>query len=375
MARKKHGKRFRVSLDLIDPITGERLQPKATFDTAAEAAKWEAETRERIAEGRHRHSPSMRFSAWCDEWLESRRGEVATTTWIRYESLLRIHVKPMIGSIGTGKVTPLDIGGVFSTMRAGGSSKSTVHHAYRLVSMVLKAAEHNDVIDRSPMPRVAAPPAPRAEVDITWTIEELEAFLADVAGGPYDALMNVTAGTGMRQGEVLGLQWPSVDLDSGKIFVCRSLERTTRDGVKLKETKTERTRTIFIDPEVVDLLRAHRTAQLEDRLKFGPMWGNEWDLVFCDGAGAPLKGHTVSQYFSRRLDKLPTVRRIPFKDLRHTHATQLRQTGSDIEVVSKRLGHTSIVTTLMYYRHVDQGEDQAAVERLRSAGKRGPRGA
>ena len=131
----------------------------------------------------------------------------------------------------------------------------------------------------------------------------------------------------------LGLTWRAVDLESGAVRIERTLQRHDR-SYHLDEVKTARSRrNVMLPPPLVDILRAHRTRHLEERLLAGPAWvGNEWDLVFTTQAGAPLYDPNVTRSFQKALTEagLPHQR---FHDLRHAAASFMLAKDSSLRVV------------------------------------------
>ena len=161
-------------------------------------------------------------------------------------------------------------------------------------------------------------------------------------------LVELALATGMRRGELLGLQWGDVDLDAGTLRVERSLEET-KAGLRLKSPKTKSgRRNIALPPEAVAMLRAHKVQQMEIRLALGMGKPDATTLVFSDVEGRLLKPHTVSRAWRRAVValKLPAV---TFHALRHTHVSVLIRAGVDILTISRRMGHSKASVTLDVY--------------------------
>ena len=159
------------------------------------------------------------------------------------------------------------------------------------------------------------------------------------------AIFNVAIATGMRLGELFGLQWPDVDLKAGVIMVKRALVEV-HGRLHLLEPKTARSRRRIDLPQVsIAALEKHRAAMVQNG------WGDvPW--VFCDSRGGPLRrSHFHKNVFKPLLVKadLPDIR---FHDLRHTSATLLLSAGVHPKVVQERLGHSQISVTLDTYSHV-----------------------
>ena len=172
--------------------------------------------------------------------------------------------------------------------------------------------------------------------------------------------------TGMRRGELLGLQWGNVNLDSATLRVERSVEET-RAGLRLKPPKTKRgRRSISLPADTVAMLRAYKVRQLELRLVIGLGNISPETPVFCTVEGRLISPNSVSRNWRRfcRVRKLP---RVQFHALRHTHASTLIRAGVDILTISRRLGHSSASMTLDVYGHLMGGADAAAAKAIEGA--------
>lgn len=191
-------------------------------------------------------------------------------------------------------------------------------------------------------------------------------------GNPLYALFAVALGTGMRQGELLGLRWDDIDFEKGTVAVQRSLAQL-RGQFVLKEPKSKRSRRSVALPRfALDALRDHRAAMLKE--------GNIAAPVFCTRTGQFIgKSNLIGQVFKpavRRANAaaaskaeaagvtpevLPDIR---FHDLRHTHATTLLSKGHSLKAVSQRLGHANVELTLRVYAHVLPTDDQKLADSL-----------
>jgi integrase len=170
-----------------------------------------------------------------------------------------------------------------------------------------------------------------------------------VAADRLAAFYQLAAATGMRIGEVAGLAWADVHLDSGYLTVRRAKTAAGRRRVEL-------------DPGTVAALRAHRRAQAAERLAFGAGY-RDHGLVFTRSGGEPLNPDAVSLQFKRRAARLglPVIR---FHDLRHGWATLALEAGEHPKVVAEQLGHASVKVTLDTYSHVTPGMQRGAVARV-----------
>jgi integrase len=169
----------------------------------------------------------------------------------------------------------------------------------------------------------------------------------------------------MRQGEILALRWHDINLDTRGLQVRHSL-RLQGGAFVFSEPKTKYgKRKIILNPEMVDLLRAHRKRQLSERLVAGAAW-NDQNLVFCNEVGQPLDGISLYRWAFKRILRNADLPDIRFHDLRHTAATLLPLTNLSPKVVSEMLGHASIGITLDTYSHVQPSMQEDAAAAMRS---------
>ena len=166
--------------------------------------------------------------------------------------------------------------------------------------------------------------------------------------------------TGMRLGEALGLRWSNVNLDQGYVRVVEAAVKTHRQGMITKRPKTTKgVRTIDLDDRTIEVLRRLRLKQFLDDYQ------GEFVFPHCDGG---LMRVTTIIRDLKRLGERVGVPGITFHSLRHFHASVSLQQHQNVVVVSRRLGHSSVVTTLDTYGHVmagwQKGEADAFAEAM-----------
>jgi integrase len=170
--------------------------------------------------------------------------------------------------------------------------------------------------------------------------------------------------TGARRGEVLALRWDDLRLEEQSVTIARSMTDAS-GAMEFKKPKNDKSRTIALPETLVGILRKHRARQNEERLVLGPSY-KDGDLVFAHSDGSPVHPWNFGAAF-KGLVKRSGVTPIRLHDLRDTHASLLAKEGVPLEVVSKRLGHSSIAITAERYLVVYNERDTvaaAAFERL-----------
>jgi integrase len=160
----------------------------------------------------------------------------------------------------------------------------------------------------------------------------------------------------MRRGELLGLTWRALDLDGARLEVSQQLV-PVRGGVSFGPPKSARSRrTIALDGETVEVLRAHRETQLLERDLAGAVY-DDADLVFGDELGTPVHPQRLTEWF-RRHRKAAGIPNGSLHILRHTAATVALTAGVPVHIVAARLGDDP-KTVLSTYAHLLPSSDES----------------
>lgn len=302
-------------------------------------------------------------------------GDITARTAARYRELADNQIAPHLGDKALQKLRPLDIEEWHTSLRnsgrangKGGLAPRTIGHAHRVLSKALSGAVENEVITKNVAATKVAPKVPDDEMVIVKDVADFIERLKTSARLYAPAMVSLF--TGMRLGEVLALRWKHVDLDRNMISVREALEHTKAHGIRFKPPKSKAGRRDITLPDLLaDLLRGHRKAQLELRLKVGAGRLPDDGLLFGDIDGNPPSPNALSAAwsdFAERID-MPDV---TFHALRHTHASQLIDAGVDIVTISKRLGHAKPDITLRIYAHLFRNDDAKAADAINQALKR-----
>jgi integrase len=300
------------------------------------------------------------------EWLPVIKTSKKPSTYHTYEHFVTKRIVPALGDTRLTDLTPGDLVRFYNELRAE-LSERTLKQVHDIISGALRhaAEQQPPLVARNVaaiVPRDARPKPRRKADDIKcWTAPDLQTFLAGVSDDRQCALYTFASLTGMRRGELLALKWQDVNMETGQVAVRRSLVAV---GAKVHEgtPKSGDARTIAIDPQTITLLKRHRAAQLEDRMRAGEMW-TDTGRVFTREDGTDLRPGNVSQAFDRRAKAAP-VPTLRLHDLRHTHATLALAAGVHPKVVQERLGHASIEITMDLYSHVVAGVQEEAAAKV-----------
>jgi integrase len=304
---------------------------------------------------------------------------ISPKTAERYRELAEAYIYPHLGATTMQKLRPVQVAEWQELLLKSGGAKGrplsaqTVNHARRVLHRALERAVATEVLGRNVVANIDAPKVER--MDESGAIKEIEILTANeivealqkLAGHPLHAIVDTALASGMRRGELLALDWPSLDLETRKVKVRRSLEET-RVGLRLKPTKNRKARELELPSDTVAVLRAHRKAQLEQRMALGLGKPPADALVFCQPSGEPIVPSWLSYTWRNTVASL-RLPKVNFHALRHTHASALIDAGLNVEVVSRRLGHSSAAITLKIYSHLfdKQKSDAAAADAIAAA--------
>lgn len=245
-------------------------------------------------------------------------------------------------------------------------SSTTVHRYHGLISSMLNTAVEWQLIYSNPCSRLKPPKVEKTEPKYLDEVQAMELLQClENEDIQFKTAVTVLIFTGLRRGELLGLEWQDVDFTHNVIHIRRSSLYSPKRGIFEDTTKNETSHRAFsVSVDVIALLQRFRLWQNEQRLKMGSQWHNT-DRIFTKWNGLPMNPDTLSAGFKKFLEKnnLPNI---PLHGLRHTNATLQIASGVPLTTVAKRLGHANTVTTSKIYAHAIQSADEQAVAMLDS---------
>jgi integrase len=366
---RKRGSTYSYCIDLPpDPVTGKRRQKmKGGFRTKRECQAALNEAVMALQTGTYVAASRRTVRSFLlDEWLPDRAPpKLRATTYANYETQIRTHVLPALGSVELQRLSPAQLNAFYRALLADGRrdgqglAPKTVKNIHAIVHRALRDAVRWGYVARNVADAVD-PPRGRSPEMRVWTPQQLRAFLAHVRTDRLYAVWLLVATTGMRRGELAGLRWVDVDLAAGRVSP-RQPRVVVNYAVEVSEPKTAKGRRVLaLDAVTVAALREHQARQAAERATVGAGW-QDTGLVFTRPDGAPIHPDLISDWFERlaRAAGLPKIR---LHDVRHSYASAALAAGIPAKVVGERLGHATIQITLDTYSHVLPGLDAQAAE-------------
>ena len=309
---------------------------------------------------------NMKLGEYLGRWLtDSVRDTVRPTTFERYEQMVRLHIRPVLGQLKLKNLTSTHVRGLYRQKLDAGLAPRTVQYVHVTLHKALEQAIVDGLIPRN-VTEAVKPPQVRREEMRPLTAEQVRILFDVGAGDRLEALYVLAVTTGLRQGELLGLKWDDVDLEEGTLRVRRTLT-TAKSGPALAAPKTKGSRrTVRLKQTPLSALKSHLNRQLEEIDRAGDRW-RENGLIFASEAGEPLDRRIITTHRFKPLLKRAGLPQIRFHDLRHTCATILLSKNVNPKVVSEMLGHSSIAITLDTYSHVLPTMQESAADAMEEA--------
>ncbi len=346
---QKQGKnRYFIVFGITDPETGRRKQKWVSAGKTKRAAEAKyVELVGDINDGTYRELKRATFRQFAEEWLKT-KGSLKPSTFGSYESIINNHFNPAFGDKMLTEIDTLRLQ-QYVADRESKVKPKTVSNEIVPMKLMFEDAVTWGYLKSNPAKKVKRPKRKKVKMQVLAP-EEIKAFLHH-ANPKYLVFFLTAILTGMRRGELLGLQWGDIDRAHNQIHVQRALDNTTK---QLSTPKSEAAiRKIDITPYLTLALRKYK---LEAQGK------GDGGFVFCDGEGKPWDpDNLVKRQFLPAL-KRAGVKRVRFHDLRHTNVSLRIEEGQNIVYISKQIGHESPDITLKVYAHLikDIHPEQAA---------------
>lgn len=329
-------------------IQGKRVQK--TFKTQKEAKAWRKEMLHQIEDGLTYKGANYSLGMYLKEWLDGKRSSIKPHTHEQYDQVVKTHINPYLGKVKLKDIESFQIQRFYNEKLKNGTSESTVYLIHRVLRCALRQAYAMGLIPRNPISPIKSPKPKKKEMR-TYNDYQARDLLRAAEGTDLEALLFVELATGLRIGEIIGLKWSDLDMETGTLRICRQVQRVKDVGLVFSEPKSEKSRRLIIlGPEAIKRLQKHADRQYQQKLFAGDRW-MENDLIFPNTIGKPKEQNRLLKDFKILADAagLPRIR---FHDLRHTAATLMLQEEVNPKIVQEILGHSDINLTLNTYSHV-----------------------
>lgn len=299
---------------------------------------------------------------------------VRDTTLAIYKTSFEKHILPKLGAKGMDDVTRADIEELVADL-VKKLAKPTIRMTLSCLRAMFGHALEHEIIGKNPVVKTTKmyanttakhetiEPLTAAEtVKFLTKAQELDALAKARRKDSmvYYPLLLTAIHTGLRSGELAGLQWGDIDFNGAFLMVRRNYVNG-----QIVSTKTKKQRRVDLSDALIAALQALRRKKQEDWLKQGKNEIPEW--VFGNWDGNPVDMNNVKHRGFKVVLTKAGLRQIRFHDLRHTYASLLIQDGQSLAYVKDQLGHSSIKLTVDVYGHLVPGANRHAVNGCRQS--------
>ena len=317
----------------------------ARADTAMQRGDW--------------HDPQLakvRFDDYAAEWLASTK-HLRPGTRANVESRLRRHILPAFGSYPLGAIQPAAVRSWVAELSDTGLAAATVNATYRTFARIMKMAEIDGLIARSPCIGVSLAKE-TSHQEMRFLDHAQVAQLADAIDPRYRALIFTAAYTGLRWGELAALRVDRINFLRGTLSVTEALTEVN-GHVHVGPTKTGAHRTVSLPKFLIEML--------SEQVRLYP---SSTGLAFTSAEGTPLRRNFYRRHYKPAVRAAGLPEGLRFHDLRHACAAMLIAQGAHPKEIQERLGHSTIRLTFDRYGHLFPSLDDRLREGLEAAYRR-----
>ena len=347
---QKRGDTYRITVSNGYDAKGKQIRKSMTWEPAPGMTARQIEKEldrqavlfeEKVKSGQYMDG-NVRFQDFAERWFEDYGKEhLRERTYLRYVELSK-RTYDAIGHIRLDRLQPQHLLDFYKQLAepgqnkrtGGGLAPKTIKHYHTFISSVLERAVKWGIISDNPCHRVDAPKADKKQIQFLDDHQALQ-FMKALEGESleYRVVFSTLLLTGMRRGELLGLEWPDIDFDAGVIHIRRTSQYAPGAGIYTDTTKTEQSmRPLSAPAELLSMLRQYRVEQWERRLRLGDKWAKEWaehPRLFTQWDGKPMHPNAPYQELQKLL-KRSGLPKVSLHSLRHTNATLLIRNGADV---------------------------------------------
>ena len=362
---RKRGKKWYYTIEIGEGSARKKKEVPGGR-TKAEAEKAYAVAMAKLQEEGFYTEPSkITVDEFFTEWLAN---DVAVNTHINthksYSSIYRNHIKPTLGGHQLRLIRPKTLQNLLNDKKAEGLAESTLGSLRTIFKRAfVYACDICEYIPRNPAQNIRVPNVIKEKkVVLTFTPQQIDfLFQKFPPGHQFFLPMAISYHTGARVSECLAFTWADCNLEDKELTVTKTVVVADHFPIIQPVPKSScSNRTLPFSDTLARILKTEKAKQAAARLRYGKYYHNN-DLICCREDGS-LMGPDDMRYFNMVAKGMADG--LSFHSLRHTHATMLLENGEDLELVSKRLGHSSVELTARTYSHVLEKRKAQTIKRL-----------
>lgn len=353
----------------IDPATGkEKRTTRRGFKTIKEAKAAERDLLLDVEENGFSNNEDFQnptFAEVAELWLDSYKNTVKPTTYQHVKDMLDVMIDLYFTDMKIQRISVAYCQKVAIKL----SNRYILYtNYYSVINRIFKYATSIDIIKSNPLDKIIKPKnRPLKAKENHYTKQELTEFLKvckeDCKQVDY-TFFHLLAFSGLRTGEAIGLMWSDVDFENKRLNISRTAVVVNKKQT-VQDPKTKRSkRVITLDDETLNVLRLWKRQQVKEYFQAGKAYQHDSNYIFTNNRGEWLLTATMKVKLKRFLCKHNELKKITPHGFRHTHASLLFEAGLTAKIISDRLGHNNVQTTLDMYTHINDNQRVEVVDQL-----------
>ena len=356
---RKRSKNYIVYLEYFDKETNKRKQKNmGSYPLKRDANKRLNEVKEEIYKEELLLPNEIILQDFLLDFLEKYKMNLSITTYNCYMRICKKYIIPLLGDIKLCDIRPIHIQNYVDDL-LDLLTPQTIKVHLNILNLALKRAYRLKLIKENVVQFVEVPKNKKYKNEI-YNAEDMKKLLEKSRETSLELPIILASGLGLRISEILGLTWNNIDFNDFTITIDKITVRD-KGQVILKEPKTESSiRTISAPKEIILLIKQLKKDRLAAKLRGEK---SHRELIFYDKNLNPIAQDVLSKKFRYFLQE-NNLKHIRFHDLRHSHVTMLIDAKVPIKVISERVGHSNVNTTLNIYSHALREMDQEASDKI-----------
>lgn len=353
----------------IDPATGkEKRTTRRGFKTIKEAKTAERDLLLDVEENGFSNNEDFQnptFAEVAELWLDSYKSTVKPTTYqgvkIKLDVMIDLYFTDM-------KIQQISVAYCQKVAIELSNRYILYTNYYSVISRIFKYATSIDIIKSNPLDKIIKPKnRPLKVKENYYTKQELTDFLKVCKENckPVEyTFYHLLSFTGLRIGEAIGLMWSDVDFENKRLNISRTAVKIGKEQT-VQDPKTKKSkRIITLDDETLNVLKLWKRQQIKEYFQVGKAYQHDSNYIFTNNKGKWLLTATMKVKLSSFFCKHNKLKKITPHGFRHTHASLLFEAGVTAKIISDRLGHNNVQTTLDMYTHINDNQRFEVVDQF-----------
>ena len=359
---RKRNNNYNVYVEYIDEETGKiKQKSQGKYTNKKDAEKHLVDLKSSIYSSKFIIPKDITLVDRCYKYINDNSQEWSYNTIVTSTSTIVTSIKPFFKDTLLNEVSIYQVQSFVNNLYRNFSA-TTAKNKYGLLRTILRECYRLKEINENITDFIKIPKKDTTSNSDVYTKEEVKLLIEKLNGESIEIPILLMVLLGLRKAEALGLKWKDVDFENNIININQVLIYKGKEGFSFKEPKSFKSkRSLHAPNELMKKLKNEKLRQ--NKLKLEGVLENEYDLVCLNSNLTPYIDRVLNVNFSKFV-KRNNLRKIRLHDLRHTNATIMLLSGTNMKVVSERLGHSNIEISMNRYSHILEEMDKEASKNL-----------